>query len=86
VVLGRNLRHGRGEIDVLVRLGGTVVAVEVKTAKRGDIDPVENFTPDKAQMVRQTAARLRPPAKRIDLITVVVDDDGAALRWLPDVA
>ena len=80
------MRHGRGEVDLLVRLSGTVVAVEVKTANRGDIDPAENFTEAKAQMVRRTALRLSPPAKRIDLITVTVDAGGVAIRWLPQVA
>jgi len=70
----------------LVNLGGVVVAVEVKTARRRDIDPAENFTDDKAHMVRRTALRLRPPAKRIDLITVIVDDHGVAMRWIKEAA
>lgn len=30
-IIGRNYRHGRGEIDLIARKGGTLIFVEVKT-------------------------------------------------------
>lgn len=83
-VIGHNLRHGRGEVDLLASIEGVRVAVEVKTRTRNVDDPSEAFTPAKAAMVRRTAAQLDPPALRVDLVTVVVDESGVALRWIPE--
>lgn len=84
--MARNPRQGRGEIDLLARLGGEVVAVEVKTRRAGgNMDPAEAFDLAKAARVRKVAAGLRPPAFRVDLVTVVVGDDGVTIRWVPRV-
>lgn len=82
--MARNPREGRGEIDLVVRIDRELVAVEVKTRRAGgSMDPAEAFDPVKAARVRKVAAGLRPPALRIDLITVVVSDDGVTIRWVP---
>lgn len=83
---GRNVRSGRGEIDLVALIDGRRVAVEVKSARRASgTDPRENLDDHKLDMVRRTAAGLDPPIHRIDLITVVLDGEGAAVRWLRDV-
>jgi Holliday junction resolvase-like predicted endonuclease len=55
-VVARNARVGRDEVDLLVRFGNSMVAVEVKTRIGGD--PAELFTPAKAARLRRAAARL----------------------------
>ena len=83
-IVARNVRAGRGEIDLLVRFGRQLAAVEVKT--RHDADPLEAFTPEKARRVREAAARLRPPVHRIDLVAVRLTDAGVEIRWQPRAA
>jgi len=83
VVVGRNVRAGRGEIDLLVRWDGKLVAVEVKTRQGGD--PRTSFTRDKASKVRATMKRLKPRPQRLDLVAVEVGPAGADIRWLPGV-
>jgi Holliday junction resolvase-like predicted endonuclease len=77
---------GRGELDLVVRMHGRRVAVEVKTvgpARQGA--PVDRFDPPKAATVRRLANRLRPPATRVDFVGVRVCDGGVRVRWLPGV-
>jgi len=80
------VRVGRGEIDLVVRMHGRRVAVEVKTVgpgRRGE--PVDQYDPPKAATVRRLANRLRPPATRVDFVGVRVIDGGVRVRWLPGV-
>jgi Holliday junction resolvase-like predicted endonuclease len=79
----RNLRVGVDEIDLLVRFGSLLVAVEVKT--RAGADPVEGFTPRKAARLRRAGNRLDPPPRRYDLITVETGEAGVGIRWIPGV-
>ena len=81
--MGRNVRAGPGEIDLLARWGSTLVAVEVKT--RLGRDPRESFTPDKARRVRATIGRLYPRPRRLDLVAVELSAAGAEIRWVPGV-
>ena len=79
------MRVGRGEIDLVVALGGRRIAVEVKTIQTGGLDdPAYAFTPAKAAQVRFLANRLRIP--RVDLIAVSIGPTGVAIRWIPEVA
>lgn len=80
-VLGRNVRVGRGEVDLLVRFGTHRVAVEVKT--RAGAEPREAFSQEKANRVWEAARRLG--VSRVDLIGVRIDAAGAEVRWLPQV-
>jgi hypothetical protein len=66
---------------------GRRIVVEVKAALRSSgVDPAENLDDRKVLALRRSAARLDPPARRIDLITVVLDDAGVDVRWTPSVA
>jgi Holliday junction resolvase-like predicted endonuclease len=82
-LVGRNVRAGRGEIDLLVRWQGKLVAVEVKT--RLGSDPRPSFTRDKARRVRATMRLLSPRPQRLDLVTVEAGQAGAGIRWVPGV-
>jgi len=82
-VMARNLRLWPGEIDLLVTMGSSVVAVEVKT--RVGADPVEEFTDLKAERVRRSGDRLARRPQRYDLVTVRLSSGGAEVRWLPGV-
>ncbi len=81
-MLARNVRAGGGEIDLVVRIGGELAAVEVKTASQGD--PAVNFTSEKERRVRRAALALAPAVRRVDLVTVALADDGVTFRWHPD--
>jgi len=81
--VGRNVRAGRGEIDLLVRLDANLVAVEVKTRASGDARAA--YSADQARNVAETARRLRPAPNRLDLITVAVGAAGVDIRWIPGV-
>ena len=82
-MVGRNVRVGRGEIDLLVRLDSTLIAVEVKTRAGGD--PREAYTAEKAARVWEAVRRLRPVPRRVDLVAVAVSADGVVVRWIPGV-
>ncbi len=86
-VVGRNVRVGRDEIDLLVAIDGERAVVEVKSAIDAGTPPrpEENFDDAKAARIRRAAARLDPPARRIDLVTVMYGADGVDVRWLPGV-
>jgi len=82
-VVGRNVRAGRGEIDLLVRFDSTLVAVEVKTRTGGD--PRQAYTNEKANKIWETVGRLRPRPRRVDLIAIAVGADGVDIQWFPGV-
>jgi len=78
-----NLRAGPGEIDLLVAIGGRVVAVEVKT--RVGEDPLIQLTGEKERRMWEAASRLRPRPSRIDVVAVRLDRRGATVRWVQGV-
>ncbi|NNC93017.1 MAG: hypothetical protein HKN80_11065 [Acidimicrobiia bacterium] len=82
-IVGRNVRAGRGEIDLLLRMQSRLVAVEVKT--RVGSDPRPSYTVDKADHVWETVRRLQPRPSRVDLVAIALTADGATIRWLPGV-
>lgn len=86
-IVGRNVRVGRDEIDLLLDIDGKRVVVEVKTATDSGSSPrpEENFDENKAARIRRAARNLDTPVHRIDLVTVVIGADGVAGRWLPGV-
>ena len=86
VILGRNLRVERNEIDVLAAIDGERVAVEVKTAAAwwGGGDPGAGFDRGQAQRIWTAARELH--IRRVDLICVVVSRNGIDIRWSPRAA
>ncbi|HKZ30307.1 MAG TPA: YraN family protein [Acidimicrobiia bacterium] len=84
-LVARNVRVGRGEIDLVVAFGELRVAIEVKTVQTGGLDdPSFAFTRPKAAQVRRLANRLGIP--RVDLVAISIGPSGVAIRWVPDVA
>lgn len=88
-VLERNVKVGRGEIDILAQINGERAVVEVRSrwavGKRGSPDALEAFDAAKAQQVRKLAAS--PPARtsRVDLIAVRFRGRRVELHWVPRV-
>ena len=85
IILGRNIRAGRGEIGVLARVGTARVTVEVKTvvAFLGRGDAIGQFSHNKARTVRRSARLLSKPVYRVDLIGVTLYEHTADLLWVP---
>ncbi|MEX1207421.1 MAG: YraN family protein [Acidimicrobiia bacterium] len=79
-LIASNVRSGRGEIDLLVRVDGRVVAVEVKT--RVNVDPLTQMTELKHDRLRRAAHHANPRPTRIDVIAVMFDTTGATIRWV----
>jgi putative endonuclease len=83
-ILARNWRDGRsGELDLIARDGGTVVAVEVKTRSgTGYGHPLEAITAAKACRLRRLLLawvrehRPRAAGLRVDAIGIVLQQDG----------
>ncbi len=84
-ILGRNVRVGRGEIDIHARVDGANVAVEVKTVIGLDhsVDAIRQLSRKKAETVRRYAAGLVPPAYRVDLVAVTVRRRIVDIHWVP---
>lgn len=82
-LIGRNVRLGRYEIDIIARDGDTVAFVEVKT-RRSDAyaAPEVNVTPEKIRHIRRAAhvyiAQHGAPDTyyRFDVVSVVMPDTG----------
>ncbi len=86
VVLARNWRCPHGEIDVVARDGRTLVVCEVKTRRGLDYGtPLEAVTARKMVRLRRLAtewldeAGFDPPDVRIDVVSVLVRTQGAAV-------
>ncbi len=80
VILARNVRCARGEIDIIARDGAAVVFVEVKTRRTmRQGSPLEAITPVKLRKIRMLSGLwLRAqaeffPATRIDAIGIVME-------------
>ena len=82
-ILDRNLRIGRGEIDIVALDRGVHAVVEVKT-RRGDVKgrPHEAVTPAKMRQLRRLGLMLaarEPGARfRFDVAGVTIGPDGSA--------
>ena len=83
-MLAHNLRVGHDEIDLLVRFGSLLAAVEVKS--RVGSDPAYELTAEKVARIRRAGSRIRPRPGRYDLVTVCVAPAGVTLRWIPRAA
>ncbi len=88
-ILARNVRVGRGEIDLLVGSGARRVVVEVKSgwSDGRDVDgpdPLLRFDTAKAKQVWSLARRVS--ADRVDLVAVMFGGTGVQVRWVPAVS
>ena len=80
-LVARNHRTRHGEIDLIVRRGGTLVFVEVKLRRGlGFGDPLESVTPHKQQRIRTLAERYLAGCKedafeevRFDVVGVLLE-------------
>ena len=93
IILGRNLRHGRLEVDLVAARGRVVAIVEVKARAGGSYGhPLEAITRRKrgevAKAARGILNRLRiPPGCVIRFDAVAVEWDGAGrprITHVPD--
>ena len=80
-LVDRNARVGSDEIDLVVRDGAVLVAVEVKTSTNGD-DPIEAVDEEKFARLARAVTGYRSYIGRIDVIGVAVEPGGATVRWL----
>ncbi len=76
VIVARNQRVGRDEIDIIALDGATLVCVEVRSCRAGAmVHPLETLTAAKRARMRRSAARhsveRRVADVRIDVVTVV---------------
>jgi putative endonuclease len=80
-VVERNARVNGDELDLIVRRGSTVVAVEVKTTSNG-ADPFEAVDDEKMFRVRRAVEAYRLSVTRIDVVGVTVGSAGATIHWV----
>ncbi len=90
-IVGRNVRVGRLELDVIARRGSLVVFCEVRS-RRSDrlMTPAQSIDRRKVARVRQAAARWLREASlvgaaqvRFDAASVVFDRPEGRLNYLP---
>jgi putative endonuclease len=90
-ILGRNVRVGRKEIDLIARRGSLLVFCEVRS--RSDtkrFEPLEAFDPGKRRRVREAAAiwltahRVRGMSVRFDAAAVSFDGSEFDLDYVED--
>jgi putative endonuclease len=81
-ILGRNVRIGRGELDIIASDGGELVIVEVRTRRIGAVSPSETTVgPKKIKNLLKTARRYVDSIAyngnwRIDIAAVTVTSRG----------
>jgi putative endonuclease len=87
-ILGRNVRLGRNELDLIAQEGDTVAFVEVKTRHESDVyGAADNITATKRRNLLQAARAYLAEARqdglyyRFDVVTVTIPQRGR-----PDVA
>lgn len=86
----RNFRSRYGEIDLVMEDGALVVFVEVRSRSvAGFMDPVESVDRRKRARISRTAdtwlrvrGRVRDPACRFDVVTVIGGPEDPDVRWL----
>jgi ribonuclease HII len=88
LILDRNLRLGRGEIDLVAQQGNTLAFVEVKTTandplpaeKRVSRQKQERIASAASEYVAKTETTLTP---RFDLVTIKLDGDRPSIQHFP---
>lgn len=94
-ILATNWRWSHFEIDIISQDNLGLHFVEVKSRRISEIEPVENFTAKKrSRLVKAANAFLNGSARKnltgdfevfFDLITIVFDDNGADIKYFPQV-
>jgi putative endonuclease len=90
-VLGRNIRHGRGEVDILAMENGYLVCLEIKTRSSTTFGRPEQFINRKKRSLLYAAlqeeVRLRHWAgpSRFDEIAILLLPDGFKAEVFRDV-
>lgn len=93
VVLERNLRVGRGELDLVGRLGSLLLFVEVKSRRANDLhfgSALEALSVAKQRQVRRLAELLLVQRGwwgcpcRFDLVAVTFGPGEPQVEWLQD--
>jgi putative endonuclease len=79
--IATNARANGGELDLVMRDGSHLVAVEVKTTSDGS-DPVDVVDDRKMGLVGRTASSVTYPISRIDIVGIRFDGAGVEIRWL----
>lgn len=79
-VIGRNIRVGSGELDLLAIDGCARTVVEVR-ATTGSVDPLDAADERKRRRVRALARSAG--CDRVDFIGIRVDPAGFDVHWLP---
>ena len=78
--MARNVTTRVGEIDLIVAVDDEVAATEVRTARRREMGPGLIDYRKESQM-RAVALSADPPIFRIDLVAVMVGEDGVRVWW-----
>lgn len=87
-ILGRNVRVGRLELDVIARRGSMIVVCEVRARSSARMaEPVESIDRAKIARIRTATARwlagagLGPVSVRFDAASVVFDRDPPRIEY-----
>jgi putative endonuclease len=83
LLLARNLRHPRGELDLVTRVGPHLVVVEVKTGLTSRAPLSARFSPSARLRRRLAAAELARRwdlSPRLDLVEVLLSEGGRVTR------
>jgi putative endonuclease len=91
-LLARNVRAGRGEIDAIMRDGGTLVFVEVRSRRSskfgGAAETVGAIKQRRliaaAHRFLQTHGPYRDSPCRFDVVEILGEENGAELKWIRD--
>jgi putative endonuclease len=90
-ILGRNIRHGRAEMDVLALESGFLVCIEIKTRTNTTHGQPEDFiTPKKMALLNQALqeevyTRQWPGPSRFDEVALVLEPHGWRAHIFRDV-
>jgi len=95
IIVARNWRWSHLELDIISQDSTGLHFVEVKSRRKSDTDPIENFTKKKqASITKAVNAFLNSSSRKnliadlevfFDLITIVFDEDRAVVQYFPQV-
>lgn len=89
-IVGTNVRIGRLELDIVARLGGTLIVCEVRSRGAGGLHPAWMFTRRKQEHVRRAAllywSKHAPGmALRLDAAAVTLSSFGPKIQYFENV-